>query len=501
MATQNKNYPFKDDEIIQLCDEHPTPFHLYDEDEIRGQIRKLNQAFSWSPEGFMNYFAVKATPNPAILNILVEEGCGMDCSSLAELHLAQAAGCTSHKVMFTSNNTPLKEYTKALDMNAIINVDDISHLEFFEEQFQRLPQYLSFRYNPGPSRTGNIIIGNPEDAKFGLTRDQLFDAYNAAKNKGVRMFGLHTMVVSNSLDATELIETARMMFQLVIEIQQKCGVSISMVNLGGGVGVAYKPTDKPIDLNTVSEGVEIEFKKMREEVKHPVKIVMECGRFITGPGGYLVTRVQHQKNTYKNYLGVDASMANLMRPGLYGAYHHISVVPVPNNKVPHNLPTRRSIIDAENLYNPTGISKLKRPGVYDVVGGLCENNDKLAIDRELGMVRIGDLLVIHDTGAHGHSMGFNYNGKLRSAELLRQSLEEPVLGNRIVEIRRAETLDDLFTTLQTQKSLSGLAKPCERVQRCTSRNSYLCPLVLAATGLLTFAAVGYRLSSKGKNIS
>jgi diaminopimelate decarboxylase len=400
---------------------YPTPFHIYDEKAIRQAARSLKQAFAWV-DHFTNYFALKALPNPYILQILKQEGLGVDCSSLPELLLAEKVGLTGEDIMFTSNDTPAEEYRKAKELGAIINVDDISHIDFLEK-YVGLPDLLSFRYNPGPLREGNAIIGNPKDAKYGLTYDQLLSAYAIAKKKGVKGFGLHAMLASNELHPQYFIETANMLFEALIDITQKVGIRFSFVNLGGGIGIPYRPEQTAFDLQAFSQAVEQLYqRKIVQNNLHPVNIVMECGRLITGPHGYLVTAAIHEKETYKNYIGLDASMANLMRPALYGAYHHITV-----------------------------LGKEQQPAAYqyDLVGSLCENFDKFAIDRDLPKIEIGDIVVIHDTGAHGHAMGFNYNSKLRSAELL---LKE---NGDIQLIRRAETVDDYFSTLD----FAGLSTP------------------------------------------
>lgn len=408
-----KLLPFSKAEIEQIIQQYPTPFHIYHEQAIRENARELLAAFAWAP-GFKEYFAVKATPNPHILKILKEEGLGADCSSLAELILAEKAGITGENIMFSSNNTPAHEFRKAKDLAAIINLDDISHIEYLE-QHAGLPELISFRYNPGPLRGGNAIIGVPQEAKYGFTREQLLEGYRLVRDKGVKRFGLHTMVVSNELDPYSFIGTAEMLFDLVVEIHQTTGIKIEFVNFGGGIGIPYRPEEKSVDLKLISREIKRAYKeKIGEAGFAPVRITMELGRAITGPFGYLVSTVLHKKEIYKNYVGLDACMANLMRPGMYGAYHHITVLGKEN--WPHDH-------------------------VYDVTGSLCENNDKFAIDRKLPEMRPGDIVVIHDTGAHGHAMGFNYNGKLRSAELLLKPNGEVQL------IRRSETLDDYFSTL------------------------------------------------------
>jgi diaminopimelate decarboxylase len=408
-----KSVPFNKDELERIIEKYPTPFHIYDEKAIKENASKLLDAFSWV-DGFKEFFAVKATPNPYLLKILNEMGFGADCSSMAELILAEKTGVTGEEIMFSSNDTPAEEFTKARELGVIINLDDISHISFLEEN-AGLPDILSFRYNPGPLRGGNAIIGVPEEAKYGFTREQLFEGYRTIRDKGVKRFGLHTMIASNELDPQYFIDTAVMLFQVIADISRELNIKFEFVNLGGGFGIPYKPEDEPIDLGFIGRGIEEAYNRyIKDAGLHPLKIYTESGRLITGPYGYLVTKVLHKKNTYKRYVGVDACAANLMRPGLYGAYHHITVMGK------ENKPADR---------------------MYDVTGSLCENNDKFAIDRDLPETDIGDILVIHDTGAHGHAMGYNYNGKLRSAELL---LKE---DGSVEEIRRAETVDDYFATL------------------------------------------------------
>lgn len=408
-----KTLPFTHAQLQHILETYPTPFHLYDEAGIRRSARALKNAFAWA-DGFKNYFAVKALPNPHILRILQEEGFGADCSSLPELLLAQRIGLGGAEIMFTSNETPVGEFRKARELGALINLDDISHLAYLE-QHAGLPQTLCFRYNPGPLRTGNAIIGRPEEAKYGLTRAQLFEAYALAKHKGVKYFGLHTMLASNELDYRYFVETARMLFDLLIELSQEVGIRFSFVNLGGGIGIPYRPEQEACDLVSLSREVEALYReKIVNNGLHPLRVVMECGRLITGSHGYLVATAMHKKEIYKDYIGLDACMAHLMRPALYGAYHHVTVAGKEREPATHT---------------------------YDVVGSLCENFDKFAIDRALPKIEIGDTLVIYDTGAHGHSMGFNYNGKLRSAELLLQE------DGAVKLIRRAETIEDYFSTL------------------------------------------------------
>ena len=409
-----KTFPLTLNQIQTLATQFPTPFHLYDETAIRDNARRLTRAFSILP-GFREFFAVKATPNPFLLRILASEGFGADCSSLAELRLCEAVGITGERIMFTSNETPDEEFRVARDLGAIINLDDITHMDALIAATGSLPKTLCFRYNPGPLKAGNAIIGKPEEAKYGLTREQLFEAYARARDLGVQTFGLHTMVVSNELDEQYHIETARMLFELAVELHQRLGIRLSFVNTGGGIGIPYRPEQKGVDYDTIARGVRQQYDAIIVPAGlDPLSCNMECGRAITGPCGWLVTRAIRRKETYRSYIGVDASMANLMRPGIYGAYHHITVL---------------------------GKETAPATRTYDIVGSLCENSDKFAIQRQLPEIEMGDWLVIHDTGAHGHAMGFNYNGKLRSAELLLRP------DGTVVQIRRAETLADLFATL------------------------------------------------------
>lgn len=406
-----KKLPFNKKQIEEIIKKYPTPFYIYDEKGIRENAKRFYKAFSWAPN-FKNYFAVKACPNPYILKILKEEVMGTDCSSMPELIMAEKVGIKGENIMFSSNNTPAREFKKAKDLGAIINLDDITHIEMLEKSVG-VPEIICFRYNPGPLRKSgvNTIIGKPEEAKYGMTKKQLFDAYKIMKGKGVKRFGLHTMVVSNELDVNALAETANMLFDLAAELHEKLGIKLEFVNLGGGIGIPYKLDQKAVDLELLS-------KKIIKNGLDGLKIFYECGRMITGPYGYLVTTVIHEKHTYKDYIGVDACMANLMRPGMYGAYHHETVL---------------------------GKENAPRSHTYDVVGSLCENNDKFAIDRKLPKIDMGDIIVIHDAGAHGYAMGFNYNGKLRSAELLLK------VDGTAEMIRRAETVDDYFATLDFSK--------------------------------------------------
>ena len=404
-----KTIPFSAEKLAEIMAEYPTPFHIYDEKAIVANVRRLIRAFSWAPS-FQEYFAVKAAPTPALLELLAKEGVGADCSSLPELILADLAGIKGESIMFTSNDTPAHEFVKARSLGAVINLDDITHIDFLEKH-AGMPEMISFRYNPGPlQKSSNTIIGTPEEAKYGLTHDQLLEAYRIAKEKGAKRFGLHTMVISNELNPDCFIATAQMIFNLVVEIKNKLAIDIELVNFGGGVGIPYRPEDTAVDLEYVGKGIE---KAYNDTIVAcglgPLKIALELGRSITGPYGYLVAKAIHKKETYKNYIGLDACMANLMRPALYGSYHHITVIGKENAPLDH---------------------------VYDVTGSLCENNDKFAINRALPKIDIGDTIVIHDAGAHGHAMGFNYNGKLRSAELL---LKE---DGSVQLIRRAETIED-----------------------------------------------------------
>jgi len=409
-----KTLPCSHERLLELTKKLPTPFYLYDEKAIRANARAFYKAFSWVG-GFMDYFAVKACPNPAILAILREEGFGADCSSLAELVMASQAGIEKERIMFTSNDTPEEEFLVARRLGAVINLDDISHIGVLD-RVAGMPELISFRYNPGPSRTGNAIIGNPVEAKYGVTTDQLVDCYRQARDLGARRFALHTMVASNELDGSYIVETARMLFTQAVRLYTEAGIRLESINMGGGIGIPYRLDQDPMDLQKVSDGIRALYKAIIVPAGlDPLRIVFECGRMISGPYGYLVSQVRHVAEKYKTYVGLDACMANLMRPALYGAYHHITVV---------------------------GKQTLSQDKLYDVTGSLCENNDKFAIDRWLPQIVPGDVVVIHDAGAHGHSMGFNYNGKLRSAEYLL------TCDGKIRMIRRAETLDDLFATLQ-----------------------------------------------------
>lgn len=410
---QKKTVPFSKQQAEALAEHFPTPFYIYDVEGIRGAARTLIDTFSWNI-GFKEFFAVKALPNPEILRLLAREGCGADCSAYPELLIADRAGITGESIMFSSNDTPADEFIAARQRNAIVNLDDIQHLDVLERS-AGLPDLVCFRYNPRSFSHGNAIIGNPADAKYGATKEQLLKGYREAKKKGARRFGLHTMFLSNELRAGYFVEAIRELFLVAREIEQKIGIRFEFINLGGGLGIPYRPEDRPFDIKGFSRGV----RDVYEEIflprrERPVTLYMECGRYITGPHGYLVSTVRQVKKTYRTYVGLDATMANLMRPGMYGAYHHITVL---------------------------GKERMPKTMTCDVVGSLCENNDKFAIRRKLPAVEPNDIVVIHDAGAHGHAMGFNYNGKLRSAEFL---LEK---NGSFRMIRRAETADDYLATL------------------------------------------------------
>ncbi len=416
-----KTVPFSKEEIKSIIAKYPTPFHIYDEKPMLEYADYFINSFKWNA-GFKQYYAIKACPNPYIMKLLKDRGMGIDCSSMAELIMAEKVGLRGEDIMFTSNDTPMEEFRKAYELGAIINLDDIKHIDSLEKATGTLPELICFRYNPGALKGGNIIIGNPEDSKYGFTREQLFEGYAKLKAKGVKRFGLHTMVASNELDNDYFVETAEIIFDLVKEIKEKIGIDIEFANLGGGIGIPYKSEHKPVDIEKVSASIKERYDDhMAKGNIKPLKIFFESGRAITGPFGYLVTTVLHIKETYKKYIGVDASMANLMRPALYGAYHHMTVM---------------------------GREDEGHTQLYDVTGSLCENNDKFAINRLLPKgVTPGDIIVIHDTGAHGHSMGFNYNGKLRSAELLLRP------DHTVKEIRRAETMDDYYATIDFEGSI------------------------------------------------
>ncbi len=403
------------EQLEEIVKDYPTPFHLYDEAGIRENARKVKEAFAWNP-GFKEYFAVKATPNPRILEILKEYGCGTDCSSATELMMSDAAGFSGQEIMFSSNDTPAEEFQMADEMGAIINLDDFTHIEYLEKAIGHIPETICCRYNPGGVfEISNGIMDNPGDSKYGMTESQLMEAFRILREKGAKRFGIHAFLVSNTVTNDYYPMLASELFALAVRVKQETGIEVDFINLSGGVGIPYRPEEKPNDIGVIGEGVRREFERILAPAGlGDVSIYTEMGRFMLGPYGCLVTRAIHEKHIYKEYIGVDACAVNLMRPAMYGAYHHITVMGKENAPCDHK---------------------------YDVVGSLCENNDKFAIDRMLPKIDRGDLLVIHDTGAHGFSMGYNYNGKLRSAELL---LKE---DGSVQMIRRAETPRDYFATL------------------------------------------------------
>lgn len=400
--------------LEEIIKEYPTPFHLYDEKGIRENAKALKEAFSWN-KGFKEFFAVKATPNPRLIEILREYGCGCDCSSMTELMLAKAIGCKDGDVMFSSNDTPEKEFKYAYEIGGIINLDDITHIESVERAIGKIPKVISCRYNPGGVfKISNDIMDNPGDAKYGMTTEQIFDAFRILKEKGAEEFGIHAFLASNTVTNDYYPMLAKVMFELAVKLQKETGAHIKFINLSGGIGIPYRPEETPNNIYVIGEGV----RKVYEEVLVPagmgdVAIYTELGRFMMGPYGCLVTEAIHEKHTHKEYIGVDACAVNLMRPAMYGAYHHITVMGKEDQVCDH---------------------------MYDITGSLCENNDKFAIDRYLPKIDKGDILVIHDTGAHGFAMGYNYNGKLKSAEIL---LHE---DGTFEMIRRAETPRDYFAT-------------------------------------------------------
>ena len=402
-------------QVEEICAKYPTPFHLYDEAGIRKNARDLHKAFSWNP-GFKEYFAVKATPTPAILKLLHEEGCGMDCSSLTELMMSDRCGIRGSEIMFSSNATPPEEFQLADKLGAIINLDDFTHIDFLERTIGYIPETISCRYNPGGTfAISNTIMDNPGDAKYGMTRPQMTEAFRILKEKGAKHFGIHSFLASNTVTNDYYPTLAAILFRTAVELKEETGVHIAFINLSGGIGIPYLPDQPANDIFAIGEGV----RKAYEQILVPagmgdVAIYTELGRFMLAPYGHLVATAVHEKHTHKEYIGLDACAVNLMRPAMYGAYHHITVMGKENEACDH---------------------------VYDVTGSLCENNDKFAIDRALPKIDIGDRIVIHDTGAHGFSMGYNYNGKLRSAEILLKEDGTTEL------IRRAETPDDYFATL------------------------------------------------------
>lgn len=410
-----KKVPFVTKEKLEeIIREVPTPFHIYDEAGIRRNCEAIQKAFAWNP-GYKEYFAVKACPNPFLIDIMREYGCGCDCSSLTEMMLSQAIGAVGDDIMFSSNDTPAEEFQYARKVNAIINLDDITHIDFLEKVTGSLPKKISCRYNPGGYfKMSNGIMDNPGDAKYGMTTEQLFEAYRILKEKGCEEFGMHAFLASNTVTNEYYPMLAKVLFEMAVKIKEETGVKLSFINLSGGVGIPYKPDQEPNDIIAIGEGV----RQVYEEVLVPagmgdVAIYTEMGRFMTGPYGGLVTTAVHEKHTHKEYIGCDACAANLMRPAMYGAYHHITVMGKEDAPCDHK---------------------------YDVTGSLCENNDKFAVDRMLPEIEKGDLLFIHDTGAHGFAMGYNYNGRLWSAEVL---LKE---DGSFEVIRRAETPRDYFAT-------------------------------------------------------
>ena len=417
--------PFVTKEKVQeIIKEIPTPFHLYDEKGLRENAQAVKDAFAWNP-GFREYFAVKANPNPFLINILKEYGCGTDCSSMTELMLSNELGFSGEEIMFSSNDTPAEEFVYADKIGATINLDDFTHVAFLEETIGHIPETISLRYNPGGVyAVSNGIMDNPGDAKYGMTKEQLFEAYQILRDKGAKKFGLHAFLVSNTVTNDYYPSLAKTWFELVVELKEKTGIEISFINLSGGVGIPYTPEQTPNDIAAIGEGVH----KVYDEVLVPaglsnVSIFTEMGRFMMGPYGALVTTAIHEKHIYKEYIGVDACAVNLMRPAMYGAYHHITVLGKENEACDHK---------------------------YDVTGSLCENNDKFAIDRMLPEIRKGDILFIHDTGAHGFAMGYSYNGKLKSAEVL---LKE---DGSFQLIRRAEQPKDYFATFDCFDILKNL---------------------------------------------
>ena len=403
------------EQLDEITAKFPTPYHLYDEKGIRDNAKAVKEAFAWN-KGYREYFAVKACPNPTLIQIMKEYGCGCDCSSMTELMLSKAMGCKGADIMFSSNATPAEEYQYAAKLGAIINLDDITHIDFLEKAIGYIPETISCRYNPGGLfKISNDIMDNPGDAKYGMTTEQLFEAFKILKAKGAKKFGIHAFLASNTVTNEYYPMLAKVLFEVAVKLEKETGADIEFINLSGGVGIPYKPDQEPNDIRVIGEGV----RKVYEEVLVPagmgdVALYTEMGRFMTGPYGCLVTKAIHEKHTYKEYIGVDACAVNLMRPAMYGAYHHITVLGKENEPCDHK---------------------------YDITGSLCENNDKFAIDRMLPKIDMGDYLVIHDTGAHGYAMGYNYNGKLKSAEIL---LKE---DGGFEMIRRAETPRDYFATL------------------------------------------------------
>ncbi|MGN0404279.1 MAG: diaminopimelate decarboxylase [Bariatricus sp.] len=420
-------------QLEEIVKEYPTPFHLYDEKGIRENAKALKEAFAWN-KGYKEYFAVKATPNPYILSILKEYGCGCDCSSYTELLMSESVGSVGEDIMFSSNDTPAEEFRLAAKLGAIINLDDITHIDFLEQTIGKIPETISCRYNPGGLfKISNSIMDNPGDAKYGMTTEQIFEAFKILKAKGAKEFGIHAFLASNTVTNEYYPTLAKVLFEVAVKLQKETGAHIKFINLSGGIGIPYKPDQEPNDIKVIGEGV----RKVYEEVLVPagmgdVAIYTELGRFMLAPYGCLVTKAIHEKHTHKEYIGVDACAANLMRPAMYGAYHHITVMGKEEEPCDH---------------------------MYDVTGSLCENNDKFAIDRMLPKIDMGDLLVIHDAGAHGFSMGYNYNGRLRSAEVLLKEDGSTQL------IRRAETPMDYFATFDALPVYDALKKNTEEAEK------------------------------------
>ncbi len=412
--------PYALEDVKKLDEKFGTPFLIFNEKQLREKVRSVYKSFSWLPN-FKNYYAVKAHPNPYILEILKEEWCGMDCSSLWELYLSEAIWNTWPDIMFTSNDTPVEDFKKAKELNAIVNFDDITHIDFYMENVGELTEYVCCRYNPWDEKTWwNDIIWIPSEAKYGMTKEQIFQAYEKLKNLWAKKFGLHTMVMSNDLNPDSLVETARLLLELVVEIEEKVGIEFDFINLWWWVGIPYHPDDNPVDLEYVANEIKKVYDSLidNSERKIPLNIVMEQWRNITWPYAQLISKVKHLKNTYRNYVWLDSSMSDFMRPWMYGAYHHITVL---------------------------GKENKEKKYIYDVTGSLCENNDKFAIQRQLPKVEIWDYVVLHDAWAHGYAMWFNYNAKLRCKELL---LKE---SGEVIQIRRAQTLEDYFSTLDYKK--------------------------------------------------
>lgn len=409
----SKHFPFTRQQLSEIVERFPTPFYLYDEGAIRANAKRIARAFSVFP-GFKEHFAVKALPNPFVLKVLADEGFGADCASLPELVLARRAGMSGEDVMFTSNETPAHEYAFARAQGAVINLDDITHIDYLEKACG-IPELVSCRYNPGPLKDGNVIIGRPEEAKYGFTREQLFEGYARLREKGARRFGLHTMVASNELSGDYHVETARILFELAVDLKRKIGIRLEFVNAGGGAGIPYRPEEQELDIEYVARGMRRAYDEIVVPAGlDPLGLRLEWGRIVTGPYGWLVTTAIHEKAIYRRYVGLDSCMSDLMRPGMYGAYHHVSV---------------------------PGKDDAPRTETYDVVGSLCENNDKFAVQRQLPRIDVGDFVVIHDAGAHGRAMGFNYNGKLRCGEVLLRP------DGTLMRIRRSETMEDYFATI------------------------------------------------------